>query len=349
MNGRERVHTALSYKRPDRTPTDIQAVPEIWDLLFRHFGTDSMKSVMESMQIDCAWVDPEVLRLPDKIDDEGLIIGWGGSRCKLVGNSFGEYLEVVRYATDGCNTPAEIDANLELPDLSDMDFSPVTEACRTFDDYFLIGGFASSFYYPTLVRRMEDILMDMVLNPQLIHHLIRRCFDWHMEYHEKLLKAADGRLDAMQMADDFSTQLNLIMSIDMFREFYKKPLEAYIDLAKSYGAIPYMHCCGSAYPLINELIDMGIRILDPVQTSARDMSPEKLKTEFAGRITFHGGGETQDILPHGTPEEVRENARLLSRILGGNGGYIMEPSHQIQADVPLENVLAFYEIENRYA
>ena len=347
MTKRERVLTALSHKQPDRTPTDIQAVPEIWDLLFKHFRTGDMREVLKKLEIDCAWVDPEVLRLPSRFDDEGYLIGWGGSRCKMIENRYGAYPEVVHYATDNCNTTREMDAALAIPSLKDADFSAVTKNCAEMDDYFLIGGFASSFYYPTLVRSMEDILTDMVLRPELIHHLIKRCFDWHMEYHEKLLKAAGGRLDAMQMADDFSTQLNLIMSVDMFREFYKKPLLQYIALAKSYGAVVYMHCCGSAYHLINEFIEMGVSILDPVQTCAANMEPERLKKEFGDRISFHGGGETQGILPNGTPDDARENARMLSRVLGKNGGYIMTSCHQMQADVPLENVLAFYEVDNR--
>ncbi|MDR0718637.1 MAG: hypothetical protein LBF78_03300 [Treponema sp.] len=347
MKKRERVYAALDHNIPDRTPVDIQAVPEIWDKLFKHFNTAGMKTVMDKLEIDCAWVDPEVLRIPNKKDDDGFIIGWGGSRCRIVCNKFGEYLEIVHYATDGCETEEDIDRALKLPDLSNMDFTAVETACKEFDDYFLLGGFASSFYYPTLVRRMEDILIDMATRPELIHHLIKRCFDWHIEYHEKLLKAGNGRIDAMQMADDFATQLNLIMSIEMFRDFYKKPLSEYISLAKSYNAIPYMHCCGSAYHLINEFIDMGIRILDPVQTVAQNMQPELLKKEFGDRITFHGAGETQNILPNGTPDDVRDNAKMLSRVLGKNGGYIMTSCHNLQADVPLENVLAFYETDNR--
>jgi uroporphyrinogen decarboxylase len=348
MKKRERVHAAVAHNTPDRTPVDIQAVPEIWDLLFKYFNTNKLKTVMDKLEIDCAWVDPEVLRIPNKKDNDGFIIGWGGSRCRMAQNKFGEYLEIVHYATDNCDTEKDIDHALKLPDLSSMDFSVIERSCRDFDDYFLIGGFASSFYYPTLVRRMEDILMDMVLRPKLIHHLIKRCFDWHIEYHEKLLKAAGGRIDAMQMADDFATQLNPIMSVDMFRDFYKKPLLEYISLARSYNAIPYLHCCGSAYHFIGEFIDMGIRILDPVQTVAQNMEPERLKKEFGDRLTFHGAGETQNILPNGTPEEVRSNAKMLSRVLGKNGGYIMSSCHNMQADVPIENVLAFYEINNRF-
>lgn len=344
---RTRVLTALSHKQPDRTPVDFQAVAEIWDKLYLHFETDDMKTVLDRLEVDCAWADPQVLRPSTERDADGLIIGWGGSRIRLVRNQYGAYEEIVQYALDGCSTIEDVDAALSLPDLSQWEFGSIEEACKKYDDRFLIGGFASAFYYPIQVRRMEDLFIDMALNPTLAHHIIKRCFDWHMEYHERMLEAGGGRIDAMQIADDFATQLDLLISVDMFREFFRKPILEYVELARSYGATPYLHCCGSAYHLIGEFIDMGIEILDPVQTAARNMDPEKLKMEFGDRITFHGAGETQKILPRGTQDEVRRNARLLSRILGKDGGYIMSSCHFLQPDVPLENVLAFYEPENR--
>lgn len=346
---RERVLKALQHEQPDRTPADFQAVSEIWDAAKRKIGTDSMKGVLDALDIDCAWVDPEVVRPNTQKDSDGLIIGWGGSRIRLTANRYGVYEEIVRYALDAeVETPEEADRRLQLPDLKTWDFSVITRNCRLYDDYFLLGGFASAFYYPTLVMSMEDLLTDMILNPELVHHIIKRCFDWHMEYHEKLLKAAGGRLDAMQIADDFATQRGLLISVDMFREFFKKPISEYIALAKSYGAHPFLHCCGSSYHLIDEFADMGVEILDPIQTVAADMEPEKLKSEFGERITFHGAGETQRILPNGSADEVRENARYLCRTFGKNGGYILSSCHFLQADVPVENVLAFYEIQNRY-
>lgn len=346
-NRRERVWKAIHHEQPDRTPVDFQAVSEIWDRLMKHFQTDDMKDILDQLQIDCAWVDPEVLRAADQRDKDGYLIGWGGSRLRYVYNSFGAHEEIVRYATDNCITIADIDAALTLPDLDDCDFTAVTKACLRYDDRFLIGGFASSFYYPTLVRNMEDLLTDLILEPELAHHLIKRCFDWHIDYHERLLKAAGGRLDAMQIADDFATQLGLLISVDTFREFFRDPIKEYVALAKSYGAIPYLHCCGSAYHLIEEFINLGIEILDPIQTTAVNMEPARLKKEFGNQLCFHGAGETQILFPTGSPQEVSDHAEYLSRTLGKDGGYIMSSCHFLQADVPVDNILAFYQIKNR--
>lgn len=347
MTSRERVLAALNHIQPDRTPTDFQAVGTIWERLYKHFRTNDMKDVLDALAIDCAWVDPEVGRQPAKLDEDGLIIGWGGSRIRTIFNNYGPHDEIVRYATDGCNTPEEMDEAITLPDLDTWDFSAIGRACEKYGDRFLIGGFASIFYYPTLIRSMEQILLDMALKPERADHLFSRCFEWHMDYHTRLLEAGKGRIDAMQLADDFSTQLDLLMSVDMFRRFFKEPMREYVKLAKSYGAMVYLHCCGSAYKLIPEFIDIGVNILDPIQTMARNMEPQMLKAQFGDRLSFHGGGETQGILPHGSADEVRENARMLSRTLGKDGGYILSSCHFFQADVPVTNILAFYELENR--
>jgi uroporphyrinogen decarboxylase len=348
MEYRERVLCSLAHKQPDRTPTDFQAVGEIWQMMFKHYKTDDMKDVLDGLEIDVAWVDPQVNREPEKKDENGLIIGWGGSRLKKVYNDFGAHDEVVSYVTQDCESPQDIDRVLDLPDLNNWDFESVVANCNKYEDRFLIGGFASIFYFPTLVRNMEDIFIDMVLNPKLIKHLLKRCYDWHLDYHERLLKAGAGRIDAMQLADDFSSQVDILLSIDMFREYFKPAMKDYIDLAKSYNATPFLHCCGSAYNLMQEFVDMGIKILDPVQTVAANMEPKKIKKEFGEHLTFHGAGETQDILPNGTTQKVRDNAKYLSSVMGEDGGYIMSSCHFLQADVPLENVLAFYDIENRY-
>ena len=116
---------------------------------------------------------------------------------------------------------------------------------------------------------------------------------------------------------------------------------------RSYGAIPFQHCCGSSYHLIPDFIDIGIKILDPIQTVAANMEPDKLKAEFGNDLTFHGAGETQHILPQGTEEEVKANARFLSDTLGKGGGYILTSCHFLQADVPVDNIIAFYDTEYR--
>lgn len=347
MNARERVLCAVHHVQPDRTPTDLQAVGEVWDGLRRYFQTQKDEEILTALEIDCRWVGPRYRGPAAESRPDGTFTGWGGSVLRKVHNKYGSYEEVVKYAVDEAESPEDVERLLKLPDLDNYDFSAVTHACRHNGDKFILAGFASTFYFPTLVRSMENILVDMAINPELAHFLFKKCVDWHMGYHERLLEAGNGRIDAMQIADDFSTQLNPLMSTDMFREYFKEPMRSFADMAKSYGAIPYLHCCGSAYKLIQEFIDAGIEILDPIQTKAANMEPVRLKKEFGTSLTFHGAAETQSILPSGTPEEVRQNALELVEVLGKDGGYILSSCHALQADVPVENVLALYDVANR--
>ena len=103
------------------------------------------------------------------------------------------------------------------------------------------------------------------------------------------------------------------------------------------------HCCGGIYPIIRTLIDCGVDILNPVQTAAAGMDPVRLKTEFGTQLTFWGGGiDTQDVLPFGTPETIRQQVKERLAIFGRGGGFVFNPIHNIQDDVPVENVLAMY-------
>jgi uroporphyrinogen decarboxylase len=131
------------------------------------------------------------------------------------------------------------------------------------------------------------------------------------------------------------------MSREHFRKFFKPPLKWQFELAMKYGCIPFQHCCGAIYELIPDFIDCGVRILNPIQTRAKGMEPERLKREFGKDICFHGSIDVQRSLPFGTCEEVRQEVRDRIRVLGP-GGFVLGPSHNIQPDTPVENILALY-------
>ena len=132
------------------------------------------------------------------------------------------------------------------------------------------------------------------------------------------------------------------MSPRMYENHIQPFHQRLIDVAMQYGKPVMMHCCGSVYPLIEKFIDMGLAVLGPIQTSAKDMHPEKLAEAFGGRIVFHGGIDIQKFLPYATPVEVRDKVKYVKDILGRNGGYILAGSHHIQPDTPVGNVLAMY-------
>lgn len=347
MNSRERVLNSVSHCQSDRIPADFYAVGEVWDKLKRHFNTENSDAILNALNIDCRWIMPKYIGAPQVNYPDGSFETWSGSILKNVKNKFGTYAEVIKYALDDAETIEDIDRNLKLPSIDEYDYKSVTEACKKYDEYCIIAGGASTFFSATTIRSMENILIDMAINQEIAQHLFQRCVEWHMRLHERILEAGKGRIDFLQIADDFSTQQGPLMSKEMFRTFFKGPLKKFVDLGKSYGARTLLHCCGSAYEFIEEFIDIGIDVLDPVQTTAVNMDPQKLKREFGNRITFHGAVDTQFVLPSGTPEDVRKCVRELVNILGKDGGYILSSCHYLQPDVPVENILALYDLSNR--
>lgn len=311
----------------------------------RHFKADSFDKVMEAFQIDCREIYPGRIK-PERFSD-GSYEGWGGSLIRTVQNQYGSYDEVTQYVLDQAKDPDDVDRLLKLPSLDDYDFNIISQACKKYRDYAIIAGECSIFRHITYIQSIENLLVDMVLNEELTRYIIKRVSDWLIAYHSRLFDAGKGQIDIMYLGSDFSTQRGLLFSIDMFRKYFREPIQRFIELGKSYGAKIFFHICGSAYAIIPELIDAGIDILDPVQTSAIDMEPSKLKQEFGGRLAFHGAVDTQRLLPRGTPDEVRGEASEIIRILGKDGGYILTSCHAIQADVPVDNILALYNMDIR--
>jgi uroporphyrinogen decarboxylase len=159
-----------------------------------------------------------------------------------------------------------------------------------------------------------------------------------------VLEMAADQIDIIYFYDDIASQNSLLISPQMYKDYVQPFHREIIDISKNYGKPVMMHCCGSIYPLIEEFIEMGLNILNPIQPLALNMNPEKLAEEFGGRIAFHGGIDIQQLLPSGSPNEVKERVELNKRILGKEGGYILAGSHHIQADTPVENILVMYDI-----
>lgn len=252
MTSRERILRVVHGEHPDRGATDFQAVPEIWQRMKKRLGVSSDEAVLDALQIDCRWVAPPYKGKPAERRSDGAFKGWGGSWLTRVKNAFGEYEEVKEYVLDGIESIEEIDQRLELPDLDDYDYRAVAGLCKRYKDHAIFAGMCSCFYFPTLVLNMQDILLDMALRPELAHHLIKRCTDWHLGYHARILEAAKGRIDVLQTADDYATQTGPLFSLDMFREFFAKPMNSFAQLGRHYGAANFHHCCGSAYAFIRE-------------------------------------------------------------------------------------------------
>jgi uroporphyrinogen decarboxylase len=188
----------------------------------------------------------------------------------------------------------------------------------------------------------------MALNPQLACCVFDKFTDFYLAYYDKMLTEAKGRIDLFRIGDDIGTQRGLLISPAMFRQFIAPRLKFLVDLAHSHNTKVMFHSCGSITEFIDDLIEIGIDILDPIQVRAANMNPTQIKKQYGSRICLHGSIDTQYVLPQGSPHEVAKNVTKMIDTLGTDGGFILAPCHVLQTDVPTENVRAMYETGHQY-
>ncbi len=193
--------------------------------------------------------------------------------------------------------------------------------------------------------RIDRFLMLLAENPAGAHAFLDRLVEIHLANLEKYLAAVGDSIDIIQFGDDLGTQGGPQISPRMYREFFKPRHARLWRRAKELANVKVMlHCCGGIRPLLPDLIEAGLDATNPVQISCVGMDAAGLKRDFGDRLTLWGGGcDTQWVLSHASPEEVRRHVRQQVAILSPGGGFIFQQVHNILADVPVENVMAMFQ------
>jgi uroporphyrinogen decarboxylase len=222
--------------------------------------------------------------------------------------------------------------------LSNMD--PVV-ACA--DEYFIgcdVSPNVFEMYWR--LRGMDGAMLDMGGDPDLAYEMLGRCGQFASE----LAEAACTRfpLDMLWTGDDVASQRSLMMSPTTWRAMIRPHLQPAFDVGKAHGLPIAYHCCGALRPIIPDLIEMGLDVLNPIQCNCPGMEAAALKREFGRDLAFMGGVDTQGLLPHGTVDEVRRATReLLDTMTADGGGYILAASHTVPPETPVDNIFAMYQ------
>lgn len=208
---------------------------------------------------------------------------------------------------------------------------------------------AGIFEQACWLRGFERLLKDMYLHPRFVHAICDKVLEIQIGLFDRFLGSVGDHVQMVMTSDDLGMQTGMLISPKFYQKFIKpRHRKLYNFIHKMTDAKVFLHCCGSIEPVIDDLIEVGIDVLNPVQPKAVGMNSELLKKKYGSRLCFHGGVDTQEVLPLGTPDDVKEEVKRRINAFAPGGGYIVAPSHNIQVDVKPENVVVLYQTAYKY-
>jgi len=346
MKPRERVERALNHEETDRPPFQATFTPEFADKLRKVLGLKKMFTEphhrewygyemeiltgQDALQASCGWVTNYYL------DNKPYTDEWG-----------------VKWRIDEYETPqgkgyyTNIDQNPLKDDQAAMRFKApdpnkpgmydtVKRLVKTYgNEYWIIGRVHTTMFESAwALRGMETLLMDFYLNPELAEHIIEETFQYHLEVVRNLAKIG---VDMIWLGDDFGAQDDLMLDPDLWRQVFKPRFAKIIAEAKNInpGIKIAHHSDGCNYAIVEDFIEIGLDVLNPIQTECMD--PVIMQEKYGDRLCFFGGIAVQSTLPNGTFEELKSEYDWLKGSLGKGGGWICAPTHHVQLDTPVEN------------
>ena len=267
----------------------------------------------------------------------------------------GIYFDTVFHPLENAQTLADIDAgepffkSFDWPGFLDEDYEDLKKKAKHLyetTDYAVVANlYVHLFAAGHAHRGFENFMVDLVADKPLAHRLLDRQLEAYLPRVEKYLDAVGPYVDIIQVNDDLGGQNSPLISPEIYREMIKPYHKKLWGCIKEKSGKPILlHSCGSIYELIGDLIEIGVDALNPIQVSAANMDTKKLKTEFGRDIIFWGGGcDTQNVLAQKTPGQVKQEVAKRVDDLAPGGGFVFCQVHNIQADVPVENIIAMYE------
>ena len=237
-----------------------------------------------------------------------------------------------------------------MPKPDDYDYSKIREwASHKKESAVYVGGpgLGDCLNSAGMIRTYDQVLVDVITDePAGLLYMQRRCAI-QLETTRRTLEAGQGAIDFLWMGEDLGTQNTPLISMDTYRKHIKPRHQEFIDLAKSFNLPVMIHTCGSSSWVYEELIGMGVNVVDTLQPEAANMSPEYLMKTFGNRLAYHGCISTAGALANGTPDDVEADCRHTLEVMMPGRGYCFAPTHAIQDNSPTENVVRMYECVQR--
>ena len=374
MTPRERVLAALDHREPDRVPIDLggnqTGIHKVaYRKLIEHLGLEEEMVIMDLVQQLAKPSEAVLERL--RVDTRYVAAGGAKSftggvvRRERGGRTWHDFTDEFGvtwsmpddhpYYFDISHSPL---AGLSLEEIrrypfpkgdDPMRFEGLRERAlrlRRETPYAVVSGISGVVYEICwYMRGLENLFIDMAAQPEVLEAIIDRTLAFWLDWFRLFLDEAGDVVDVIMIGDDLAGQNGPLFMPATYRGIVKPRQKRLVQYIRSRTrAKIWYHCCGSVLEYLPDLVDNGIDILNPVQISARGMDPARLKAGWGDQLSFWGGAiDAQHVLPHASPGEVREHVRRNLAAFKPGGGYVFNNVHNIQADVPPENILAMYD------
>lgn len=372
MNSRERVVMALNHKEPDQIPFDLASTPVsgissvAYNNYIKYLGRSEDNTLFDIVQ---QIINPSEQFLLENGVDTRAVRARGGKGFELVlgeedGYTYfvdewgikwrmpkegGFYYDMATHPLENAETEEDVDAHDKFLDVSDSArYEGMKEKAEEIYDqgYAVVVNSLSAGMFEMLTWLMgfESSFTNLALEEGAAVRILDKMLDIKMTYWSNVLDAFGDKVTVCQEADDLGTQMSLLISPDMYRRYVKPRHKELFDMIhKKSDAKVFIHSCGAIRDILPDFIESGVDIVNPVQFNASNMDAAELKKEFGKDLVFWGGGvDTQYALPKGTPQEVEDNVKKMMDILRTDGGFVFNSVHNIQADVPPENLDAYF-------
>lgn len=330
MTSRERIRAIIAGKPADRcglwlgNPHD-----DSWPALHAYFGTKTEEELRRKLGDDLRWICPQWMPNAYR-SPSGLGMFDAGLKKKAHGQAG---------VLAGCEDVCAVE-DFPWPNPDYLNFDACLEALHNAGDVYRASGFWTCFYHNVMdLFGMEDYMVKMYTHPEVVQAVTDKVCGFYYEANERFFAVAGKEVDGFFFGNDFGTQLDLICGPAQFDQFIMPWFARFTQQAHAHGYQALLHSCGAIHKVIDRLIVAGVDCLHPLQALAANMDAETLSRDFKGRIAFMGGIDTQNLMVHGTPDDVRADVRRVKRLLGPR--LIVSPSHEaLLANVPPQNLEA---------
>ncbi|MHB1006484.1 MAG: uroporphyrinogen decarboxylase family protein [Chloroflexota bacterium] len=370
---RERVLATLNHWEADRIPlelgsgTNTTITLNAYLKLARHLGVEDPPYQMVDRMQQIVTVDERILRIFD-IDFRPVFLGKpdGWTDQELPDGGYRDEWGIVRHKPQGSLyydlTGSPLAGEISLRDVVNYRFPDPLDPgryrglvervakLRAETDYALILNVPPAFvHHSQYLRGFANWFMDLRLDPRLAGALMDACLEVSLATALEAIRLVGDQVDIIRTSDDIADQRGPVMSPALYRELLKPRQQRYMAAIRgATKAKIYYHSCGAMVPLLDDLIEIGVDIFNPVQVSAAGMDTAELKRRFGDSLTFMGAIDTQRVLPFGTTAEVETEVKQRIADLAPGGGYVLAAVHNIQPDVPPENIVAMYEAGHEF-